>query len=643
MRLGEEESMAKAMVGAGKANTQGERTAAPIKWTPRLGAVVGDRGVVFRVWVPMAGKVELILEGGANGARALHPEGNGFFTAFLDDVKPGALYRFRVDGQGPFPDPASRRQPLGVHGPSEIVDPSGFLWTDKDWPGVALGDVVFYELHVGTFTPAGTFAGVREKLSGLRELGITVVELMPVADFPGERNWGYDGVSPFAPARCYGSPDDLRALVDCAHGTGLAVWLDVVYNHLGPDGNYLGAFSPFIYSERHHTPWGKAINLDGPHSGPVRAFFIENALHWLHEYHLDGLRLDATHAICDESPRPFLAELAASVHALPEPRRMIVAEDNRNLAALVRRENENGIGLDGVWADDFHHQVRRRLAGDREGYFADYSGQAADVAETVERAFFFRGQMLPTGNRPRGTDPTGVPAERFVFCIQNHDQVGNRALGERLHHQIDPAAYRAAVALLLLSPETPLLFMGQEWSTSSPFLYFTDHEPGLGQKVTAGRHEEFKAFAAISSPEAQVLIPDPQDQATFASSRLPWDERAREPHASTLRLHQALLDLRRRVVRAGQREVRATALGTDGLLLRYPGWMVMVQLEGAGTLDLSRHADDQSWNVTFHTENPDFAHDSQPPRVDWVGRRLTVVFCRPGALVLSQSAIGDRP
>ncbi len=600
-----------------------------------LGATVDGSGVRFRVWAPVARQVDLALEDGCGRVLAMQPEGEGFFETWLGSAGPGVRYRYRVDGQGPFPDPASRWQPLGVHGPSEVVDASRFTWTDQSWRGIEMKDLAIYELHVGTFTPSGSFTGVREKLPALRALGITGVELMPVADFPGRRNWGYDGVCPFAPVRCYGSPDDLRALVDAAHGLGLAVLLDVVYNHLGPDGNYLGAFSPFIDSERHRTPWGKAINLDGPHSSPVRAYFIDSALHWLREYHFDGLRLDATHALCDESPRHFLAELAAQAHALPGPRRLIVAEDERNLAAIVRPEHEGGMALDGVWADDFHHQVRHRLAGDSDGYFADFSGTTGDVADTIAHGFFFRGQMAPRLGRPRGSDPAGIPAERFVFCIQNHDQVGNRALGERLHHQIEPAAYRAALALLLLSPETPLLFMGQEWAASTPFLYFTDHNQELGRLVTEGRRSEFKSFAAFSSPEARVRIPDPQDEATFARSHLRWEEREREPHVRVLALVRALLDVRRHI--RSRFRCEADAAGPATVALRYPGHLVVVQLEASGSIDLSPHAGDFTWTMVLDTENRDFCAHSHPVTVVAADKGLVASFQRPGALVLQKS------
>jgi maltooligosyltrehalose trehalohydrolase len=565
-------------------------------------------------------------------------EGDGTFTGIVAGAGPGTRYRYRLDGGDAFPDPASRFQPDGVHGPSEVVDPSAFAWSDGAWPGPSLAGLVVYELHVGTFTSAGTFAAVVERLTHLRELGVTALELMPVADFPGDRNWGYDGVVPFAPARCYGHPDDLRRLVDAAHRIGLAVLLDVVYNHFGPDGAYQGIFSPLYFTSRHATPWGDAINLDGEGSAMVRDYFVENACHWLHEYHLDGLRLDATHALHDDGPRHFLAELTSRVRASqPDRRVLLIAEDHRNLTAMVRPESLGGWGLDAVWSDDFHHELRVGLAGDHDGYFKDFVGSTADIATTMRRGWFFVGQRSEYRGEPRGTDPSGLDPARFVICLQNHDQVGNRALGERLNHQIDPAAYRAASALLLLAPETPMLFMGQEWSADSPFLYFTDHETGLGKLVTEGRRREFRGFSAFSERGAAQRIPDPQSAATFERSRLDWAEVGREPHARVLRLHRALLALRQREARLFPNAwsgLEAGALGDDALVLRREdgdaALMVLVQLRGAGVHSLAA----RGWRFTLvlTTEDPAFAPHPAPIEVDAAG--LEVRFSRPGAVVL---------
>jgi maltooligosyltrehalose trehalohydrolase len=519
-------------------------------WQPSIGVWLEDDGARFRVWTPASQTVdvEIVLPGGASRFVPLLRADDGAFSAHVEVVGPGTRYRYRLNGRHSFPDVASRYQPDGVHGSSEIVDPSAFAWSDHEWTGIDLRDVIVYELHVGTFTPQGTFDGVRERLVELRDLGVTAIELMPIGDFPGGRNWGYDGVSLFAPARCYGRPDDLRRLVDSAHQHGLAVFLDVVYNHLGPDGNYLGAFSPYYFTERHQTPWGQALNFDGEYSQRVRDFFIENALHWLHDFHFDGLRLDATHAIADDSPRHFLAELSGRVQesfADAKRRPLLIAEDSRNLASMVKPPEEDGWGMDAVWADDFHHQVRVALVGDRDGYFRDYQGSAEEIAATVRHGWFYCGQHSVYLNRRRGSNPEDMEPSQFVICVQNHDQIGNRAFGDRLNHQIDQPEYHAAAALLLCSPQTPLLFMGQEWAASAPFQFFTNHNEELGKLVTEGRRREFQRFKAFADPATRETIPDPQALETFLNSRLQWEERDAVEHATTLRLYRDLLRLRR--------------------------------------------------------------------------------------------------
>jgi maltooligosyltrehalose trehalohydrolase len=618
-------------------------------WRPSLGAwPVGD-GVEFRVWAPEKTCVELILEGpDRRESRALEGQAEGYWTARVPGLGAGARYRYRLDDEGPFPDPASRSQPEGVHGPSQVVDPGAFEWTDGAWRGPVLDDLVVYELHVGTFTRQGTFEAVGKRLPELRELGVTAVELMPVAEFPGGRNWGYDGVDLFAPSRVYGHPEDLRRLVDRAHALGLAVLLDVVYNHLGPDGAYLGRFSPRYFSKIHRTPWGAAVNLDGEDSRPVRDFLVENAQHWVHEYHLDGLRLDACRTLVDSSSRHLLAELTARVRKAAAPRRVLmIAEDSRNLVGIVQPESKGGWGLDAVWADDLHHQLRVSLAGDRDGYYRDFTGSLDDTAKTLHDGWFFQGQVSEHFGGPRGTDPTPVPPRRFVVCLQNHDQVGNRARGERLHHQIDEAAWRAASVLLLLAPETPLVFMGQEWGATSPFLYFTDHERVLGQQVSEGRRKELSAFAAFSSPRARERIPDPQARATFARSRLGWPEREREPHASLLRLYRATLALRRELGLGSLERGEYRASGEDGELVlevTRPGAgpvLVVVRLGGAGVLESEKEEPDPSepdpsWRVLLTTEDEEFTSEPRPPELGAGSTRPRVTFRRAGAVVLTK-------
>jgi maltooligosyltrehalose trehalohydrolase len=615
------------------------------EWRPTLGAWLEPRGVRFRVWAPEARAVRVVFERPGPEVASLERFVDGTFGALVSGANAGDRYRYEIDGGTAFPDPASRWQPEGVHGPSQIVDPRRFAWSDRDWTGIPRSDLVLYELHVGTFTPDGTFAATAQRLPYLSQLGVTAVELMPVADFPGDRNWGYDGVDLFAPARCYGTPDDLRRLVNEAHACGIAVFLDVVYNHLGPEGNYLSVFSPYYFSNTHTNPWGKGLNFDGPGSSMVRQFFIENALHWVHEYHIDGLRLDATHAIVDDDPRHFVAQLTARVKASTERPVYVIAEDHRNLAHMVRPEGDGGWGLDGVWADDFHHKVRVALAGDNEGYYRDFTGSMPNLARTLNRGWHFTGQYSTYLQEHRGTDPTGIPPRRFVFCIQNHDQIGNRALGERLHHQIDLAAYRAASVLLLCAPATPLLFMGQEWAATTPFLYFTAHPEPLGKLVTEGRRSEFRHFSAFSDAAARQRIPDPQDVTTFVASRLDWSESTREPHASTLRLYRRLLALRRQEPAIRAARFAAFALTESTLLLRLdaeegPSLVAIIQMNGSSVIRLATHdsvagLDLSLWQMLFTTEDRPFAPDPQPPVIGCDGSELSIAFTRPSAVVLS--------
>lgn len=580
-------------------------------WSLPLGAEPGPDGVRFRVWAPGAERVEVVIYGpAADAAHALEPEDGGYHSATLPGVAPDARYRYRLDGGDAYPDPASRFQPEGVHGPSQVVDPRAFEWDDRDWPGIRMEDLVVYELHVGTFTPAGTFAAAAERLTEIAALGVTAVEVMPIANFPGARNWGYDGVNLFAPATSYGGADGFKLLVNTAHRLGLGVILDVVYNHLGPEGNYLPAITGGrFFTDRHHTPWGSAVDFDGPESGPVRDLVLCNARYWAEEYHVDGLRLDATHAIIDTSPVHIIREIAESMHSLARPR-LVIAEDERNEVGLILPTDGGGYGLDGVWADDLHHQIRRLTAGDDEGYFAEYEGTVDAVAETLRRGWW------------RGTeDPRDVPPMRFVHCIQNHDQVGNRAMGERLNHEVAPAVYRAVSALLLLSPYTPLLWMGQEWAASSPFLYFTDHPEELGRLVTRGRREEFSGFSAFRDPERRERIPDPQAADTFTRSRLVWEERSGPPHAGVLALYRELLRLRAQepALRAGGRGtfgvVRlgegALALRRDGEAQDESGYLLVVDFLGEMRVELGASAAtappaDARWCFQLATEESRF-------------------------------------
>ena len=593
------------------------------------GAFAGSDGTCFHVWAPDRSRVEMVLFTPGDLSRpirtvALDRQEDGFHLGLDPAGRAGDLYKYRLDGDDvqTFPDPTSRRQPHGVHGPSEVQPADAgrrFPWAHDDQrAGHVLADLVIYELHVGTFTPDGTFRAAIERLPDVAALGVTAIELMPLADFPGRWNWGYDGVALFAPARCYGTPDDLRALVDAAHGHGLRVVLDAVYNHLGPDGNYLSAYAKSYFNPRHKTPWGDALNFDGENCGPVRAFFLVNVAYWLDEFHFDGLRLDATHALMDDSPRHILAEMASAVHARGA---FVFAEDERNEARLARPADDTagtgGTGLDGLWADDFHHVVRVALTGERDSYFGNYEGTPDELRDTLTHGWTYRGQKKPTDGEPRGTECVDLPPSAFCYCISNHDQVGNRALGQRLTADTTPAGYRAASALLLLSPYTPLLFMGQEWAASTPFLFFTDHHDELGRLVTEGRRKEFAGFATFRDPAHRASIPDPQAEATFLASKLRWQERD-EPgqHAGTLALYRAALALRRGepALRARAREqwqVSELGTGVSGILYGSGRRRALVVFALTAGQSGSLPTGSEDLRVLFSSNAPQFGGDGR--------------------------------
>jgi maltooligosyltrehalose trehalohydrolase len=612
-----------------------------------FGALPIRGGVRFRVWAPSARDMTLVVfDGAAAGEYSIPKDDEDVFDRIVDRAAAGDRYGYRINGGDLRPDPASRFQPESVHGPSEVVDPSAFHWTDARWGGRPAADRILYELHIGTFSPEGTFAGTTSRLEAVRDVGMTVIEIMPVADFAGARNWGYDGVSLYAPSRAYGRPDDLRRLVDRAHHLGMAVLFDVVYNHLGPEGAYLPAFNAEYFTDRHVTPWGCSVNLDGPGSLMVRRFIVDNARHWVREYHADGLRLDATHALIEEDQGAIVRDIVSETRAAAARPVFIHAEDHRNLASMVEESAQGGWGLEGVWADDFHHVMRRLLAGDTHGYYADFRGTAHELARTIQQGWLFTGQPAERSGRPRGSDASRVPMYRFVVCLQNHDQVGNRALGDRLHERVPPEAWRAASVLLLTVPMTPLLFMGQEWAASTPFQYFTDLEAALGEQVTEGRRREFAAFPDFSDEQARHSIPDPQARSTFESSRLRWDERAELPHRAVLELYRALIALRLdhpSTLGAG------TALTGDAIALddetiavrRADGgevFWVVARFKSAGVADLTVASEVRGdvgadWTVVLTTEDPLFALDPRPPQVD-ERRGPLIRFERAGAVIL---------
>ncbi len=498
-----------------------------------------NRMRTFSVWAPNPESVEIELAGRRHRLQRDH---EGTWSGTFDDVPPDAEYGFIVDGEGPFPDPRSPRQRSGVHGLSTLVDHAAFPWTDAGFQAPPLSSGLIYELHIGTFTPEGTFDAAIERLDHLRELGVTHVEIMPVNAFSGTHGWGYDGVSLFAPHEPYGGPDGLKRLVDACHRRGLAVILDVVYNHLGPSGNYLPRYGPY-FSIRHQTPWGSAVNFDGPFSDHVRRFFCDNALMWLRDYHFDGLRLDAVHAIVDVSAIPFLEQLSCEVHALEATlgrHLVLIAESDLNDPRLLWPRERGGFGLHAQWSDDFHHALHSCLTGERSGYYEDF-GSIEHLARALRHGFVYDGRYAPHRRRSHGRSAEGLTGHRFLGYLQNHDQVGNRAAGERISHLVDPVRARIGAALVLTSPFVPMLFMGEEWGASTPFLYFTSHpDPELGRAVSEGRKREFSAFGW--NPDQ---VPDPQIEETFLRSKLDWNELAHRPHADLLEWHRRLVALRR--------------------------------------------------------------------------------------------------
>ena len=474
---------------------------------------------------------------------------DGYFSAALP-AQAGDRYFYIVDGGKPLPDPVSRLLPEGVHGPTQVVDPDSFRWSDESWRGLGIRDYILYELHVGIFTASGTFDGVIDRLDYLKSLGITVIEMMPVSAFPGTRNWGYDGVSPYAVQASYGGPDGLKRLVDAAHRAGLAVVLDVVYNHLGNEGNYLAQFGPY-FTGRHHTPWGEAVNYDGLDAAPVRQYFVENALYWIREYHLDGLRLDATQTIYDDSPKHIVEEIAGSVHTLGQELGRavcVICETDENDARYLLPPPQ-GLGVDAVWSDDFHHALHTLLTRENRGYYQDF-GRGEQLARALREGFAFQGESFQFwGGKPRGTSTSGVPLYGHVIATQNHDQVGNRAKGDRLTELMPRGARKMAAALLLLAPETPMLFMGEEYDEAAPFQFFSDFgDPALQKAVSEGRRKEFAEFAWEE-------VPDPQDPETFERSKLRWPADA--AHAEMLEWYRRLIQLRRALVMLGERTCTA--------------------------------------------------------------------------------------
>ena len=543
--------------------------------------LIGEGRTHFRVWAPKAKCVDVVLEGQSGEDRGpeavptfqkLAEEPDGYFSGSVG-VAAGALYRFRVNNAKDFhPDPASRFQPAGPHGSSQVIDPTTFQWTDADWPGVKLKGQIIYEMHIGTFTPEGTWRAAADELPELARIGVTVIEVMPIADFPGNFGWGYDGVDLFAPTRLYGTPDDLRSFVNRAHSLGLAVILDVVYNHFGPDGNYLGVFSDHYLRRENANDWGDSINFDGPNSGSVREFFITNGRYWIEEFHIDGFRFDATDGIFDNSDEHIIGAIGrAARQAAGERAIILVAENERQEVKLIRQRSDGGDDLDGVWNDDLHHSMSVALTGRREAYYTDYLGAPQEFISAAKHGYLFQGQPYSWQGAPRGTLALGAPPEAFVAFLENHDQISNTIAGQRLRFETSPGRFRAMTALLLLGPWTPLLFQGQEFGTSKPFLYFSDiGDTNLREAIRRGRFEFLAQFPSLASTETQQQLPIPTDPKSFTRCKLDFSERKKNKQLYDF--HIDLIKLRREDSRFREQKtggVDGAVLGGKSFMLRY--------------------------------------------------------------------------
>ena len=585
-----------------------------------IGAELIDDGVHFRVWAPERTSVAVRAGGKPH---PLCRESTGHFSGFVAGLGDGARYQLVLDEGDAYPDPASRFQPEGPHGPSQVVDPCRFAWTDAAWPGITTRSPVTYELHVGTFTAEGTFRAAAEHLRGLAELGVSVIEVMPVAEFPGRFGWGYDGVNLFAPFHGYGTPDDFRAFVDRAHREGLGVVLDVVYNHLGPDGNYLPQFSPRYFSAKHKTEWGDAINYDDTQCEGARELVLSNVRHWIAEYHLDGLRLDATHAIYDDSRSHILAEIGVAAREAAGKRPvLIVAENEPQDARLVRPADKGGHGLHQVWCDDFHHTAHVAATGRREAYFTDYHGAPQEFVSALKYGILYQGQHYRWQKQRRGIPAFDVPRHRMVFYVENHDQVANSRDGRRLHQLTSPGRYRAIAAVLLLAQQSPLLFQGQEFGSTRPFLYFADHNEELSKLVRKGRAEFLRQFPSTAdAPEAHDLD-DPSALGTFERSRLDWSERER--HRGHLDLYRDLLRLRRddAVIRDERTRVDGAVVGAHAFVVRYFGVgadrLLVVNLGADATMYIAPEPllappdRDRGWRRLWYSDHPRYGGRGAP-------------------------------
>jgi maltooligosyltrehalose trehalohydrolase len=581
-----------------------------------------EGGAHARVWAPACRTVDVVLDAGG-AVVPLDRDDDGFFGGWIGNLTAGGRYWFRLDGGALRPDPVSRWQPDGPHGPSAAIDPGAFAWTDGAWRGCDPHGQVIYEMHVGTFTPEGTWSAAARELPALADLGVTCIEMMPIADFAGRFGWGYDGVNLYAPTRLYGTPDDLRRFVDRAHAAGLAVILDVVYNHFGPDGNYLAEYSPEYFTDKYKNDWGRAINFEGP--AAARQFFVENAGYWIDEFHFDGLRLDATQDIHDASDEHVLASIARRARAAAPSRRvLLVAENEPQDTRLVRPSARGGYGMDALWNDDYHHTAAVALTGRREAYYTDYGGTAQELLACVKYGYLYQGQWYSWQGKRRGTPALDLPPSAFVSYLENHDQIANSAFGRRLHQLASPGRHRALTALTLLGPATPMLFQGQEFASSAPFLYFADHEPALRGPVRDGRREFLSQFPSVNDAGVAGALPSPVDEATFVRCRLDWRER--ETHGEAYALHRDLLTLRAGdpVIRdAWRRRPDGAVIAPGVLILRFCGGdagdrLLVVSL--GPDLDLSICPEpliapplDRVWSIAWSSESVRYGGQGTPP------------------------------
>jgi maltooligosyltrehalose trehalohydrolase len=609
---------------------------------PSIGpTLLPDGSWNFVVWAPLRKSVDLHLLTPQECFLPMTRDDLGYFSVVVSSqqARSGAKYKYRLDGDTERPDPASRRQPDGVHGASELVELSDFCWTDNDWKGVPLEDTVLYELHVGTFTTEGTFTAIIPQLDRLANLGVTAIELMPIAQFSGERNWGYDGVFPFAAQNSYGELRELQKLVDAAHTRGFSVTLDVVYNHLGPEGNYFSEYGPY-FTDQYHTPWGAALNFDGADSDEVRFYFIQSALYWLEAFHIDALRLDAIHGIYDASAQPFLAELSLAVRALSarlHRKIYLIAESDENDAGTTSPVENRGIGMDSQWSDDFHHSLHTLLTGEMSGYYADF-GSIHHLARTLKDGWYYSGQYSKARRRRHGNIAPSATPTHFVVCSQNHDQVGNRAFGERLSTLVDFESAKLAAGVTLLSPFVPMLFMGEEYGETAPFLYFTDHgDPQLAEAVRRGRQAEFAHFRWKGD------IPDPQAQSSFTKSMLDVGMSEREPHRTLLRLYRYLLNFRRerRLSRSGPASITEFESQEAVLTLWTAGTILIATLFhfGDAPTTLPLRLPTGTWEVKLNSAAPEWLGPASCPAVLNANGPVTVNVARRSFLLLECSTM----